>query len=62
MYPRSGFFRTNWNDRFETIRRRSLSSMFLTIHLSKDSAANQRRDHFRMCMTAGNTAVQKNQR
>ena len=62
MYPRSGFFRTNWNDRFEAIRRRSLSSMILTKHLSKDSVADRRRVLLRTSRTAGDSAVQKNQR
>ena len=62
MYARSGFFRTNWNDRIEAIRRRSLSSMVLTQHLSKDSGADRHRVFFRTSMTAGNSAVQKNQR
>ena len=62
MYRRSGFFRTNWNDRFEAIRRRSLSSLVLTKHLSKDSVADRHRVFFRTSMTVGDSAVQKNQR
>lgn len=52
MNPRSGFFRTNWNDRFEAIRSQSLATYTHSKPASKRPVANRGVKVIRACVAA----------
>ena len=62
MYPRSGFFRTNWNDRFEAIRSQSLAAYAGVQPPSKHIAMHRDVTVIRAWPTAVGPAVQTSQR